>query len=109
MSLVGIELLSIEARVVIASVETYLKYAEAIGLTASAPRPPRIGDDQGKVPARRSAAGRWLGRTKPRMGRSASFEVDYLTSTRRFREIHARHADPHSQQKGTIQMAIFTE
>ncbi|KPA16518.1 gas vesicle protein GVPa [Candidatus Magnetomorum sp. HK-1] len=34
-SLVGIELLSIEARVVIASVETYLKYAEAIGLTAS--------------------------------------------------------------------------
>ncbi|OGG57297.1 MAG: gas vesicle synthesis protein GvpA [Candidatus Handelsmanbacteria bacterium RIFCSPLOWO2_12_FULL_64_10] len=35
-SLVGIELLSIEARVVIASVETYLKYAEAIGLTATA-------------------------------------------------------------------------
>lgn len=36
LSLVGIELLSIEARAVIASVETYLKYAEAIGLTASA-------------------------------------------------------------------------
>ena len=35
-SLVGIELISIEARVVIASVETYLKYAEAIGLTAKA-------------------------------------------------------------------------
>jgi hypothetical protein len=35
-SLVGIELLSIEARVVIASVETYLKYAEAVGLTATA-------------------------------------------------------------------------
>ncbi|ETR68734.1 MAG: gas vesicle protein GVPa [Candidatus Magnetoglobus multicellularis str. Araruama] len=35
-SLVGIELLSVEARVVIASVETYLKYAEAIGLTATA-------------------------------------------------------------------------
>jgi len=35
-SLVGIELLAVEARVVIASVETYLKYAEAIGLTASA-------------------------------------------------------------------------
>lgn len=33
-SLVGIELLAIEARVVIASVETYLKYAEAIGLTS---------------------------------------------------------------------------
>lgn len=38
-SLVGIELLSIEARVVIASVDTYLKYAEAIGLTASAAHP----------------------------------------------------------------------
>ncbi|MCY7332725.1 MAG: gas vesicle structural protein GvpA [Pseudanabaena sp. CAN_BIN31] len=38
-SLVGIELLSIEARIVIASVDTYLKYAEAIGLTASAAVP----------------------------------------------------------------------
>jgi hypothetical protein len=38
-SLVGIELLSVEARVVIASVETYLKYAEAIGLTSSAAQP----------------------------------------------------------------------
>jgi hypothetical protein len=36
-SLVGIEILSIEARIVIASVDTYLKYAEAIGLTAQAP------------------------------------------------------------------------
>ena len=35
-SLVGIELLSVESRVVISSVDTYLKYAEAIGLTASA-------------------------------------------------------------------------
>ena len=35
-SLVGIELLAIEARIVGASVETYLKYAEAIGLTAKA-------------------------------------------------------------------------
>jgi hypothetical protein len=38
-SLVGIELLAIEARVVIASVETYLKYAEAVGLTQSAAMP----------------------------------------------------------------------
>ena len=35
-SLVGIEILAIEARVVIASVETFLKYAEAVGLTATA-------------------------------------------------------------------------
>lgn len=36
-SLVGIELLAIEARVVVASVETFLKYAEAVGLTAAEP------------------------------------------------------------------------
>jgi len=38
-SLVGIELLAVEARVVVASVDTYLKYAEAIGLTATAAAP----------------------------------------------------------------------
>jgi len=38
-SLVGIEILTIEARVVIASVETYLVYAEQIGLTANAAVP----------------------------------------------------------------------
>ena len=38
-SLVGIELLAVEARIVIASVETYLKYAEAVGLTAQAAVP----------------------------------------------------------------------
>jgi len=35
-SLVGIEILTVEARAVVASVETYLKYAEAVGLTAAA-------------------------------------------------------------------------
>ena len=38
-SLVGIELLAVELRLVVASVETYLKYAEAVGLTASAAAP----------------------------------------------------------------------
>src|SRR5688572_25834182 len=38
-SVVGIEILTIEARVVVASVETYLRYAEAIGLTALAAAP----------------------------------------------------------------------
>lgn len=32
-SLVGIEILGVEARVVIASVDTWLEYAEAVGLT----------------------------------------------------------------------------
>ena len=35
-SLVGIELLAVEARVVVASVETFLKYAEAVGLLPAA-------------------------------------------------------------------------
>ena len=39
LSLVGIEFLSLEARVVVSGVETYLKYAEAIGLTATAAQP----------------------------------------------------------------------
>ena len=38
-SLVGIDLVSVEARIVVASVETYLKYAEAIGMTGAASRP----------------------------------------------------------------------
>ena len=38
-SLVGIELLAIEARVVVAGVDTFLKYAEAVGLTAAAATP----------------------------------------------------------------------
>ena len=41
LSIIGIEILTLELRVVIASVDTYLRYAEAIGLTnlAAAPRP----------------------------------------------------------------------
>ena len=35
-SLVGIEILAIEARVTVAGVDTFLKYAEAVGLTAAA-------------------------------------------------------------------------
>lgn len=35
-SLLGLEILTIEARIVLAGVETYLKYAEAVGLTAPA-------------------------------------------------------------------------
>jgi gas vesicle structural protein len=35
-SLVGIEILAIEARAVVTGVDTYLKYAEAVGLTESA-------------------------------------------------------------------------
>src|SRR5688500_17425431 len=38
-SLVGIDLITVEARVVVASIDTYLKYAEAVGGSAAAARP----------------------------------------------------------------------
>ena len=38
-SLVGIDLITVEARVVVASIDTYLKYSDAIGAAQSAARP----------------------------------------------------------------------
>ena len=36
---VGIDLVTIEARIVVDSIDTYLKYSEAVGLTAHGSRP----------------------------------------------------------------------
>ena len=38
-SLVGIDLITVEARVVVASIDTYLKYSEAVGAATAATRP----------------------------------------------------------------------
>jgi hypothetical protein len=38
-SLVGIDLITVEARVVVASIDTYLKYSEAVGAASVAARP----------------------------------------------------------------------
>jgi hypothetical protein len=38
-SLVGIDLVTVEARVVVASIDTYLKYSEAVGITSPSARP----------------------------------------------------------------------
>src|SRR5687768_18332638 len=52
-SLIGIDLVSVEARIVVASVETYLKFAEAIGITGLAARPvlppPSMGTEMDRV------------------------------------------------------------
>jgi len=52
-SLIGIDLVSVEARIVVASVETYLKYAEAIGVTDFAARPvippPAMGTEMDRI------------------------------------------------------------
>lgn len=38
-SLVGIDLITVEARVVVASIDTYLRYADALGLTPNRSAP----------------------------------------------------------------------
>jgi hypothetical protein len=42
-SLVGIDLITVEARVVVASIDTYLKYSEAVGITSPISRPREVG------------------------------------------------------------------
>jgi hypothetical protein len=61
-SLVGIDLITVEARVVVASIDTYLKYADAVGLSGLVSRP-RLGEGEEVVevveetPARRPRPG----------------------------------------------------
>ena len=46
-SLVGIDLVTVEARIVVASIETYLKYSEAVGITSPMSRPREVGSGAG--------------------------------------------------------------
>ena len=46
-SLVGIDLITVEARVVVASIDTYLRYAEALGITGTVARPAPGGSTTG--------------------------------------------------------------
>ena len=50
-SLVGIDLVTVEARIVVASIDTYLKYSEAVGITTPVSRPREIiaGDEMARV------------------------------------------------------------
>jgi len=62
-SLVGIDLITVEARVVVASIDTYLKYADAVGLTGIVARPQMaetVVEEETTVPVRttRRAAAR---------------------------------------------------
>jgi hypothetical protein len=42
-SLVGIDLVTVEARIVVASIDTYLKYSEAVGIMPPIARPRELG------------------------------------------------------------------
>lgn len=65
-SLVGIDLITVEARVVVASIDTYLKYADAVGLVGLVARPqlaeetaaPATGIETATTTTRRRAATR---------------------------------------------------
>jgi len=72
LSVIGIEILTLEARVVVASVETYLRYAEAIGLTQLASTPPEATGIQ------RTGAGRQNGRQNGHQELSEDEIVGYL-------------------------------
>jgi hypothetical protein len=54
-SLVGIDLITVEARVVVASIDTYLKYSEAVGTVAPASRPAMDGRGSEAVIAENAA------------------------------------------------------
>ena len=86
-SLVGIDLITVEARVVVASIDTYLKYSEAVGAATTASRPAMETKPYEEViaenaalraqlksgaPAGRVAAGR---RRAPRAERDACHDV----------------------------------
>jgi hypothetical protein len=49
-SLVGIDLITVEARVVVASIDTYLKYSEAVGASLPIARP-ALADGHGEGPS----------------------------------------------------------
>ncbi len=48
-SLVGIDLLTVEARIVVASIDTYLKYSEAVGITSPMSRPREVTSGDGEL------------------------------------------------------------
>ena len=72
-SLVGIDLITVEARVVVASIDTYLRYAEAMGITAPVARPPAIsGGGAGTREELGPPPDDFAGDTRPTRGRTSA-------------------------------------
>jgi hypothetical protein len=67
LSIIGIEILTVEIRAVVASVDTYLRYAEAIGLTALAAGP-RTAEPVGVSPGLFGGNGNGNGRLPAQFG-----------------------------------------
>ena len=77
-SLVGIDLITVEARVVVASIDTYLKYSEAVGQVAPISRPaavaPELPSTQQELIAENVALRAEVAASKRRARRRASEE-----------------------------------
>ena len=57
-SLVGIDLITVEARVVVASIDTYLRYADALGISPGPGQRNQLGSGGGTgAPAKRQERG----------------------------------------------------
>src|SRR5215467_4354960 len=54
-SLVGIDLITVEARVVVASIDTYLKYSEAVGSVVPSARPAELPGHREELAAENTA------------------------------------------------------
>ena len=63
-SLVGIDLITVEARVVVASIDTYLKYSEAVGQVSPVSRPGELTAAHQNVIAENAALRAELAATK---------------------------------------------
>jgi hypothetical protein len=68
-SLVGIDLLTVEARVVVASIDTYLKYSEAVGAVPTVSRP-AAADRANELEAENAALRAQLARREEGSGRT---------------------------------------
>ena len=71
-SLVGIDLVTVEARVVVASIDTYLKYSEAVGIMPPVARPRELGGGGGATAADFDALQRENAELRRQLGQRSS-------------------------------------
>lgn len=71
-SLVGIDLITVEARIVVASIDTYLKYSEVVGTLPPISRPPSEALVEGGAPGAKRVVGRERAVTRRRRRRSSA-------------------------------------
>ena len=68
-SLVGIDLITVEARIVVASIDTYLKYSEAVGQVAPVSKhAPELASTNVELAAENAAAKKVSRQRRPRRG-----------------------------------------